>query len=269
MVQFIVILIILWIIGSIWSFLSDHKETILQFAVVLGLIALVFVLISLPPIVWLVVLFVLACVGVYHLIKRKKMQKFVRWMDYVGITEKKTAPAKEKIQELAENKELIEELDSGQIVSKEFCKRVLYCADLQGLVSKESFQYCCQQSAPAFNPYYLEILLDYLSDSDQLLPLLDTEPIYISNHLKSTYIDLFQKEGAATADEFATVCKTLDTGAAIQPNPQIVAVTILNYLVSKGKVEKIELKELGETLFMGKKINEGSNLVRREINLDD
>ena len=125
------------------------------------------------------------------------------------------------------------------------------------------------QLAPGFQSHYSEILLNYFSNTDKLFPISGTDTIYFSNSLRDTYIARFKEAGAATEGQFSNMCKALDPGSIICLDPQAVATAILKYLVSKGTTEKVDLKELGETLFVFKDSDGGTNFVRHEINLDD
>lgn len=285
LVGIIIVIAILWaIIRYICELIYEYREGILNFLKVIALIAVaVFVLVFVLPKIWPIILsgwknalsnwpfllFILACLGANKLIKRTKVRKFVMWIDSVGITEKSTVPASQKILSSAERHGSITILDSGHILSTDFCNRVLHWLEQPMAVSKEVIQSGCLQLSPNFQSAYSEVLLNYLSDIGKLLHISGTEVIYFSNSLKDMYIALFKKKGGATENEFANICTALDTGSTISPDPHAVAVTILDYLVSTGVAEKVELKEKDEILFKCTRITADSEFVRREISLDD
>ena len=91
------------------------------------------------------------------------------WIDSVGITEKSTVPASQKILSLAERNGSITILDSGHILSTDFCNRVFHWLAQPMVVYKEMFQNDCLQLSPNFQSAYSEILLNYLSDTGKLL----------------------------------------------------------------------------------------------------
>ena len=285
LVGIIIVIAILWaIIRYICELIYEYREGILNFLKVIALIAVaVFVLVFVLPKIWPIILsgwknalsnwpfllFILACLGATKLIKRTKVRKFVMWIDSVGITEKSTVPASQKILSSAERNGSITILDSGHILSTDFCNRVLHWLEQPMAVSKEVIQSGCLQISPNFQAQYSGVLLNYFSDTGNLLSLLGTDGVYITNGLKDIYVAGFKKEGAATEDIFANQCRVLFTDATISLEPHAVAMTILNYLVSKNIVRKEELSEKGVTLFVCKEIIPGSKFVRREISLDD
>lgn len=285
----VVAIVVIWLISLLFEWISDHKKGVLS---LLGVIVLIFLLPRLWPYIlsglqlilsglqgaldnWPILLIPLACFGVYKYKKRKVTQDFVMWTDRVGIAKKSEVSIKQSILDLAEKDGSIIILRSELILSTKFNNQVCYWLNQPVVVSNEIFYKYCLQFAPDFKPGYSAVLINYFSDIDKLLPLLssdtisDSNKLYLSSSLKDSYMEIIKKAGAATEDEFTDKCETLDTGSDISPNPRAVAVTILNVMVSKGTVEKVDLKKGGETLFVYKGSNGGTNFVRREICLDD
>ncbi len=274
-----VILVILYILSRLFEWVSDHKEAVLGFFCLVALIALICFLPEIWQFIWTgwkrtlsawpMLLIIVACFGAYKYTVRKKKGEFLLWIDGVGITNKSEANVNQHILDLAAKDGSITTLNFGPIVSTVFYNQLLHWLDQPLALSKETFQNGCLQFAPYFQPDYSGTLLDHFSDTDKLFPISGTDSIYFSNSLKDTYIARFEEAGAATDVEFANMCKSMDTGFTICVDPQAVAATILNYLVSKGTTKKVELKDLDETLFVFKASDGGSNFVRHEINLDD
>lgn len=274
-----VILVILYVLSRLFEWVSDHKEMILGF---FCLVLLLVVIYFLPEIwqfirigwqralsAWPMLLLILVCLGTYKYTEQKKLREFVMWIECVGITEKSEAHVSQHILDLAEKDGSITILSFAQIVSTNFYNNLLSWLDQPMAISEEIFQNGCLQLAPNFQSHYSEILLNYFSSTDNLFPISGMDAIYFSNSLRETYIARFKEAGAATEGQFSNMCKALDPGSTICLDPQAVATAILKYLVSKGTAEKVDLKELGETLFLFKGSDGGSNFVRHEINLDD
>lgn len=279
----IIVIVVLYVMGTMFEWISDHKEVVFGF---LGVIAFIFILPKIWPVIsgiwqfifsgfqlalsnWPILLIVLISIGAYQIAKRKRAQEFVLWIDRVGIAKKSELSVKQGIIDFAEKKRAITVLESGQILSMGFYNQVLHGLDQPLVVSKELFQNSCRQFAPDFQSDYTVILTNYISSEGKILPISGTDDVYLSNSLKDTYIELFKKQGAATESEFADTCKAFDTGSTIIPDPQAIAATILSYMHSKGVIDRVPLQEIGETLFVSKMTNRGSNLVRKEIKLDD
>lgn len=276
----IILIFVIW-----WNF----QEEIHKFLRVIAVIALVILLILFLPKVWPyilsglqnalsawpVLLMILACFGVYRYVRFKRSQEFIAWIDSIGIAKGDKVAVSQKILDIAEKGGSITKLCRGHILSTGFLKLVLNWLDQPIVVSEEILQDACQQFAPDFQSEYSKILLDFFSDADQLLLILNgdttdvSDKLYVSSSLKESYIALFEEAGAATEDEYANLCEALDTSSAISLDPGAVAVTLLDYMVSKGITKKIELKDSGDTLFVSAITDGGTNLVRREISLDD
>lgn len=281
MVQVVVIVVIIGILWAILSFIGNllealfdwiehHKNLILRVLGIIALIILGVVLVSLPPKAWLVLLFVLACIGLYCFMMKKQAQKYLSWMANVGIDEKSTSAGKAQIQSWIQKKGYTTEFH-GHILLNEFYNRILLYVNQQGIVSQKTFEDCCFQAAPAFQTNYTEIVLNYLANKDDLLPLKCPEPLYyLSNQLRDEYISLFDRQGAVTKDSFIEICKTANEGLGFtMVSTALIVTTILDYLISTKAAKKIPLKETGEALFVTEKEGDFIGLVRREINLDN
>lgn len=279
-IAIVVACVVIWLISLLFEWISDHKEAILGFV---GLIVAGVVLIYFGPKIWSfimsglqsalsawpVLLLVLACIGLYKRNQAKKLQEFVLWINRVGLAEKSAAQVSQAILDLAEKNETIMTLGSRYILSMNFYKQLHNWLEQPAVVSKEIFQDRCLQFALDFQSTYSELLFNIFSNSDKLLYISGSDGIYFSNGLKNTYVDRFRVVGAATEDEFADVCKDLNAVTQICLEPQVVATAVLDYLVSKGDIETVELKDAGTMLFMHKRPYASSNFMRREISMDD
>lgn len=79
---------------------------------------------------------------------------------------------------------------------------------------------------------------------------------------------LFLKEGAATKQEFAQVCAQADAVRRLGLSGRRLASLVLERLLARGEVEKVELADLGEDLYVAKNQRSDAKMTRREISLD-
>lgn len=75
---------------------------------------------------------------------------------------------------------------------------------------------------------------------------------------------LFLKEGAATKQEFAQA----DAVRRLGLSGRRLASLVLERLLARGEVEKVELADLGEDLYVAKNQRSDAKMTRREISLD-
>lgn len=254
----ITFLIIIGLIANLVEWIKEHKE---------GIIGALLILLALA--VWPITLIILEFYGLYFLVMKILSHGYLNWAARVGIEMQALAPGRQRIWKWCENKKYTECPKEGYVLSSRFRKLVVENVNQQRIVTRDRFQACCMQAAPAFQAHYTSLVLNYLQCKHLLLPIQDAGQgtLYLSSQLEGDCKRLFELEGAVTEDEFTAVCKSALSKVQIYVDSGIIARTILKYLVSQGVAHKVNLPDLNEDLYVANHANAKSKLVRREITL--
>ena len=158
----------------------------------------------------------------------------------------------------------------GYVVSMAFYKKVVRQLDRMSVLTERDLSICCARCAKRFQAAYIRALLDFLQKEGQLLPYSGQgeEQRYLTGTFVTGCEALFLKEGAATKQEFAQVCAQADAVRRLGLSGRRLASLVLERLLARGEVEKVELADLGEDLYVAKNQRSDAKMIRREISLD-
>lgn len=263
-----VICFFIGILKAIWDAFKDIILGILGIVIIIAAIAFLgpLVLAALPLILMvLVALFILGCIISFW--TKLKYGSQLRGLDRIGI-----AKISGSSDDWKQPKDLgfVVITSSGYVISNRFRKCVTEKTDQRKIVTVDTFRECCLQVAPSFQPDNTAPLLRYMESQNFLVPLQEyrQEKRYLSHGIVYNCARLLETEGAATKAEFSAICKASPVCSNIPVNPEIIASTILNYMVTQGDAHKVELSDLNENLFVSNKAKSNSKMVRREISMD-
>jgi len=260
MLEIIIILAIIGLIGNLISWLKDHTSDIIG----------VILLIILIPIALVVLIYGWPFMLIYYFVTNGKSQEYLKWLEARGIGLQSKAPGKERIWKWCSKHGHTEEIGSGLVLSKKFQDRVSELINQQKVVTEGTFEKCCLQAAFGFQTTYTSLFLDYMTAHSFLVPIREygKNTQYLSNELKNKYEHLLESEGAATEKEFTNICKGISANSGIAIDSRTIARSVLEHMVSQGKVHKVELPDLGEDLFVLTNGKNNSKMRCREISLD-
>ena len=158
----------------------------------------------------------------------------------------------------------------GYVVSMAFYKKVVRQLDRMSILTERDLSICCARCAKRFQTAYIRAFLDLLQKEGQLLPYSGQgeEQRYLTGTFVTGCEALFLKEGAATKQEFAQVCAQADAVRRLGLSGRRLASLVLERLLARGEVEKVELADLGEDLYVAKNQRSDAKMTRREISLD-
>ena len=267
-ILFIVICVIIGIVRAI-------LPVILGLIVVVGAIAVIIFfgpiilswILSLLPILLaiLAVLFLLGCV--ITLVEKCRYRSQLKKLNQFGILKLDSAPADwQKLNNLG----WVEIIPSGYVVSIKFYKDVLKHIEPTPTLTLSQFEQYCLSCAKEFQLNFIAPLLDFLQRKEFIFKfqLNNGELCLLSRSIMSKFEDLFLKEGAATKDEFTQICEHSGLLYQLPQNGQGFVLFFLKYMISHDKIQKVELSELDEYLYVSKNQSKDSKLIRREISLD-
>ncbi len=278
MLKIIAILIVLGLLGCLLGWIKDHAK------VIIGLIAIAVMIpigraflpgmlktaLAVLPKVLLILLVLLVIGAVYFCVMKSRSRTYLAWLKDVGIGPQSAAPGDERVWEWAQKHDYAKALEHGLVLSCEFCDLVKKSVDQGKIIAREQLQSYCLRWAPSFQVNHTALFLDHLKKSGLLLPICEggKEAVYLAPALKNDCKRRLELEGAATADEFAVICKSAASDAAAQAAPRAIAETLLSRMVKEGAARKVKLSDLGETLYVANRAVPNSKLVRREVSLD-
>lgn len=265
---FAVICFIIGILKAIWDALKDIILGILGIGIIIAAV------IFLGPLVlaWLpllLVIFVALVVlgGMITLLERWKYRSKLKELNKHGMDKiTVSSDAWQKPEELG----LVEIIPAGYVVSVAFYKKVMNQIGRTSTLTRDGFERYCVKCAKQFQIVYIGPFLEFLQKKNLLLPfsLSDGETYYLSKPFVTDCKNLFLKEGAATEEEFTQVCADADIAHELRQENRRLAAYILKHMLSCGEIQKVELSDLGDSLYVAKNQSRDSKMTRREISLD-
>lgn len=224
-------------------------------------------IISVLPIllVLLAALFLLGCV--ITLVEKQRHRSKLKKLDQLGIEKIDSAFAD---WQKMNDRGWVEITPSGYVISISFYKNMVKSIGTASLLTVDKFRQYCLSNAKDFRINLVVPLLEFLQNKGLIFPfqLNNGEFCLLTKSLMSRAEDLFSKEGAATENEFMQICEYSGLLSELPQNDQGFVPFFLNYMLSCGKLQKIELNELSENLYVSNSRCKDSKLVRREISLD-
>lgn len=247
----------------VWKFgllLWHRRATLLKVLVVIGIILAALVVIYL----------------LYACVMRVRAHKFVKWLARNGIGESREAPGDQAIWNWVNKGEKMIWYTEGQssyFVYVPFYQNVLTHLNQEKVYAKDDFPKICGKERVMQRASYPFVLLSVaLKKRDAwveqfVLDGMDKEYVF-SKKLIQECKGLLKTMGAATSEEFAAACAPVLMKTALEGREQEVSSAILDLFVKAGTVGRVQLQNMG-TLYKMEGVNQGTNLVKREINLDD
>lgn len=199
--------------------------------------------------------------------KRKYLLQ-LRWLEKRGIA--KTSDNTLTDWSTAAELDYVEITPEGYVISTFFYDRVITRISQTGAFTRDAFGKCCVHCAREFQVAYVDLLLEFMQNKDLLFPLSASigETYYLPKPFVEKCENLLLTEGAATRDEFTNICRNSAVTRELHQECSALAVFILNRMLSRGEIDKIELTELGDWLYVAKDQTMNSKMIRREIILD-
>ncbi len=278
MLKIIAVLFVLGLIGCLIGWIKDHSELIigiivLVVIVLIGCAILPTVLkigLSVLPTVLPILFLLLVIGGIYFYAMKSRSKAYLTWLKGVGIGSQTEAPGDEHIWKWARDNKYAIALERDLVLSGEFRDLVMGSINQGKIVTEKLIETYCLRSAPSFQANNITLFLDYLQKSGMVFPLCEhgEETVYLSSALKDNCERMFEREGAATKDEFAAICGAASVDAAAKAAPQTIAETFLRHMLAHEVVHKVELPDLGEDLYVSNSTSPNSKLVRREVSID-
>lgn len=158
---------------------------------------------------------------------------------------------------------------SGNLCSTKFLDAV--CRQLNvnvAMIQPELFT-ASQKVVPSFPEGRSQTLLKFLVLHRGAV-LLPGAPLYcIGPDAVKECKSLLYLEGAATQQEFSTLCAHFPPLSSLSISKERLASAILKSMSDRGEVKKVPLSETGETLYVVKNPPAQTKMTRMEISLDD
>lgn len=157
---------------------------------------------------------------------------------------------------------------SGDAAWIRFLDAVTAWMDQAGAITQPELFQAGKQCAPQFSEQCMPVLNRFLYERGMLY-VPGNSPCLIAPARVRECEHWMNMQGAATAEEFAALCNqsVLLTRCSIRGKQ--LADVILQNMVARGKVKKVFLDELGETLYVVKNPPVNSKLEQVELSLDD
>lgn len=274
----ILIIVICVIVAILKSVLSALGEIILG---IIGIAIIIAAIVFLGPIIlrllshlpkflpWILIilagLFVLGCI--ITLAEKLRYRAQLERLDQLGIDKIGSAPETwKKKSELG----LVETTSSGYVISISFYKKVINHIGRTSTLTMCEFEQHCVTCASQFQVSFAPPLLEFLQKKELLFQfsLSNGETCLLSKSIMERCEDLFLKEGAATEDEFVQICERTGLLDEFPQDGRRFVAFFFAHMLSCGKVQKVELNDLGDCLYVAKTQRQNSNMVRREISID-
>lgn len=267
LIFFFIFCLVIGAIKMLWDAFKKFIPYLLALVVIIAAVVFLWsvVLPALPLILCvLTVLFVLGCIGLS--IGKRQYRSQLEWLEERGIE-------KISVSQIDWSKPIklgfVETIAAEYVISTPFYKKILNKISQTGALTRDTFEEYCVQNAKEFQLIYVDPFIEFLQKKDQLFPFFSSadETHYLSKPFVAKCENLFMAEGAATTDEFAQICGNSAVTNKLRQESRALAAAILNYMLSHGKVEEIELSELGDRLYVAKDQKKDSKMTRREIKL--
>lgn len=269
------LLLFLFIIG----FILECKDVILHIAgiiikAIIG-IALIILLISFWRIT-LIVISILFMAGILYKIykkicRKRKHRLALKWINRCGMGQIPDEYDDDDFWKSMENNGLVKRFSRTYVISSGFYSDIIKKIDQQGIFTQTNLQQLCEQSASEFQSADLLSLSAFLEKNSQLfrLYLKIGDNYYLSPRVVSDCEFLFAKEGAATRNEFAQVCKEIASLYGHSKENKALSDFIIDRLMSKHDVNEVPLQNKDDYLYVKKVQVQGAKMIKREISLDD
>lgn len=273
----VAIFIILMLIGFVIEFLKKCGAVlgyiVAAVLVIIAVIAFFPLIIKLLPYIIAIfaICFVIHAISSSSAFVKKRANAYLKKLDSKGIDQPEITPKYEESFKWIKENGYAESFLSDYFISIKFYEKVVHCLEQNQKMSQTEFQNCCIDFAPQFSVKYTDLFVKFLQDKKLLLsfPLPNEgKYYYISASAVQKCEQMFEKEGAATADTFAEICEGLLNDPSLHKKCFPLAKLILENMHSRNMLHKVDPKE-GEVLYVSKNPREDSKMVRREISMDD
>lgn len=298
MINIIIVIVLLGLVGWVCQLIAKIARplgkvilVLLKFALIAGVIALVaFLVWKFGLLLWnrrATMLKVLVVIGIilaalvviyilYACVMRVRAHKFVKWLARNGIGESREAPGDKAVWNWVNNGEKMIWYTEGQsnyFVYVPFYQNVLTHLNQEKVCAKDDFPKICRKERMMQRASYPFVLLSVALKKQDVwvenfsLNGIDKEYVF-SKKLIQECMGFLKTMGAATNEEFAAACTPVLMRTALEGREQEVSSAMLDLFVKAGTVGRVQLQNMG-TLYKMKDVSQGSNFVKREINLDD
>ena len=158
---------------------------------------------------------------------------------------------------------------SGNLCSTKFLDTVCRQLNVNGAMTQPELFTASQKAVPGFPEDRSQTLLKFLVLHSGAV-LLSGSPLYcIGPDAVKECKSLLYLEGAATQQEFSTLCAHFPLLSSLSISKERLASAILKSMSDRGEVKKVPLSETGETLYVVKNPPAQTKMTRMEISLDD
>ena len=158
---------------------------------------------------------------------------------------------------------------SGNLCSTKFLDTVCRQLNVNGAMTQPELFTASQKAVPGFLEDRSQTLLKFLVLHSGAV-LLSGSPLYcIGPDAVKECKSLLYLEGAATQQEFSTLCAHFPLLSSLSISKERLASAILKSMSDRGEVKKVPLSETGETLYVVKNPPAQTKMTRMEISLDD
>ncbi len=158
---------------------------------------------------------------------------------------------------------------SGNLCSTKFLDAVCRQLNVNGAMTQPELFTASQKVVPGFPEGRSQTLLKFLVLHSGAV-LLPGSPLYcIGPDAVKECRSLLYLEGAATQQEFATLCSHFPLLSSLSISKERLASAVLKSMSDRGEAKKVPLSETGETLYVVKNPPAQTKMTRMEISLDD
>lgn len=158
---------------------------------------------------------------------------------------------------------------SGNLCSTKFLDAVCRQLNVNGAMTQPELFTASQKVVPGFPEGRSQTLLKFLVLHSGAV-LLPGSPLYcIGPDAVKECKSLLYLEGAATQQEFATLCSHFPLLSSLSISKERLASAVLKSMSDRGEAKKVPLSETGETLYVVKNPPAQTKMTRMEISLDD
>ena len=159
---------------------------------------------------------------------------------------------------------------SGNLCSTKFLDAVCRQLNANGAMTQPELFTASQKAVPGFPEDRIQTLLKFLVLHSGAILLPGSPLCCIGPDAVQECKSLLYLEGAATQEEFSTLCSSFPLLQSSLPiSKERLVSAVLKSMSDRGEVNKVPLSETGETLYVVRNPPAQTKMTRMEISLDD
>ena len=168
------------------------------------------------------------------------------------------------------NLNLVELAPDGYVVSTDFYKRVANSLGNIDVLSLSELGRYCTSCTSHFQVSYMPQFSDFLQKKSIIFKfrLTGGEACFLTQTMMHKCEKIFLQEGAATKEELLVVFRHAGILRYFPKDEGRITEFFLTTMVLQEKAKRVELDDLGDTLYVSTEKRNNSKMVRREITLD-